>query len=154
MVGMKLSPQSGVILTVRTKQSINLSPLPNVLKWMGTACSMGIRAHNSALVKVAKHLYDLIKPSLPSNLDEAAEEIMPISYGSLEVDCYGGSEPVYSREQMVEMFKAGVELMAGQFKKIEGELVDWYETNGVEYCYGIRADESFEVPEGFYIKKK
>lgn len=54
------------------------------------------------------------KPSLPSNLDEAAEEVMPISYGSLEVDCYGGSEPVYSREQMVEMFKAGSEWMTLQ----------------------------------------
>jgi hypothetical protein len=56
----------------------------------------------------------LNEPSLPSNLDEAVNGVMPISYGSLEVDCYGGSEPVYSREQMVEMFKAGAEWMAGQ----------------------------------------
>ena len=44
--------------------------------------------------------------------------------------------------------------MAGQFQKIEGELVDWYETNGVDYCHGISTNEAFEVPEGFYIKKR
>ncbi len=34
--------------------------------------------------------------------------------GFLEVDIYGGSEAVYSREQMLAMYKAGAELMAGQ----------------------------------------
>ena len=64
----------------------------------------------------------LSQPSLPSNLDEAAEEVMPISYGSLEVDCYGGSEPVYSREQMKKMFKAGAELMAEQGVSMLGRV--------------------------------
>lgn len=52
--------------------------------------------------------------SLPSNLDEAAEESMPEAEGFLEVDIYGGSEAVYSREQMLVMYKAGAEWMAGQ----------------------------------------
>ena len=33
-----------------------------------------IREHNSSLVKIAEHVYDLLHPSLPSELDEAAEE--------------------------------------------------------------------------------
>ena len=44
--------------------------------------------------------------------------------------------------------------VVGKFQKIDGSLVDWYETNGVEYCHGISTNESFEVPEGFYIRKK
>ena len=50
----------------------------------------------------------------PEGLDEAAKRKMPTSYGSLEVDCYGGSEPVYSEEQMIERFKAGAEWAFGQ----------------------------------------
>ena len=45
--------------------------------------------------------------------------------------------------------------VAGQFQKIDGSLVDWYSTSdGKDYCCGISTDESFEVPEGFYIRKK
>lgn len=54
------------------------------------------------------------QPSLPSNLAEAAEESMPEEEWFLEIDIYGGSEAVYSREQMLAMFKAGAEWMAGQ----------------------------------------
>lgn len=83
----------------------------------------------------------LSAPSLPSNLDEVAEEIVKdwLAYGDGEYK---------------KLVIAGIEWMAGQFQKIDGSLDDWYETNGVEYCYGIRANESFEVPEGFYIRKK
>lgn len=97
----------------------------------------------------------LSEPSLPSNLDEAAEESMPEEKGFLETDIYGGSEAVYSREQMLTMFKSGLERMAEQFQKIEGELVDWYSSpEGKNYCCGIKTTDSFEVPEGFYIKKR
>jgi hypothetical protein len=45
--------------------------------------------------------------------------------------------------------------MAKQFQKIEGKLVDWYSTSdGKDYCCGVKTDEAFEVPEGFYIRKK
>jgi hypothetical protein len=50
---------------------------------------------------------------------------------------------------------AGAEWMAGQFQKIEGELVDWYSTSeGKDYCCGIKTSDPFMVPEGFYIRKK
>ena len=84
------------------------------------------------------------QPESPSNLDEAAKE-----YNRN----YTPFEQCDSRD-IIRVFKAGAEWMAGQFQKIEGELVDWYETNGVDYCHGINTNESFEVPEGFYIKKK
>ena len=85
----------------------------------------------------------LSKPELPSNLDEAAEKYE------------NKTNPTCTCEEcLIKSFKAGAEWMAGQFQKIDGSLDDWYETNGVEYCYGIRTNESFEVPEGFYIRKK
>ena len=93
-----------------------------------------------------KHLVELVRnyhqSSLPSNLDEAA------------VQAHIRMEESGEEMTFLNTFKAGAEWMAGQFQKIEGELVDWYETNGVDYCHGISTNESFEVPEGFYIKKK
>ena len=62
---------------------------------------------------------------LPSNLDEAAEESMPEEEGFLEIDIYGGSEAVYSREQMLAMFKVGAEWMAGQYKFIKAHCVEF-----------------------------
>lgn len=82
-------------------------------------------------------------PSLPSNLDEAAIQ----AHIRLE-DGEGLS--------FLNIFKAGVEWMAGQFQKIEAEgLIGWCEsTDGKEYCFGFKSKDAFEVPEGFYIKKK
>ena len=138
-------------------------------------------------------------PKLPENLDEAAEEYRDteVCTGSDYIDDDGDS--LYRSFALKDAFKAGVEWqlnedsekhyfiqlknikdawqelkksnpeiksksavcffkgaewMAGQFQKIDGSLVDWYETNGVEYCHGISTNESFEVPEGFYIRKK
>ena len=90
----------------------------------------------------------LSKPYLPSNLDEAAN-----NYG---VDIRLGYPRVMDETDryIYNAFKAGAEWMAGQFQKIDGSLVDWYETNGVEYCHGISTNDAFEVPEGFYIRKK
>lgn len=56
--------------------------------------------------------YNLSHPSLPSEIDEVAEESMPEEEGFLEIDIYGGSEAVYSRGQMLAMFKAGAEWMS------------------------------------------
>ena len=97
-------------------------------------------------VKVA--LDALSRPSLPSNLDDAAEEY---------VKDYGYTEDDYKRERIIaeEHFKAGAEWMAGKYEKIEGELVDWYSTSdGKDYCCGVKTIDSFEAPEGFYIQKK
>ena len=90
----------------------------------------------------------LSRPSILSNLDEAAEDSWAVyeyreSPRGLYSTCY------------VDGFKAGAEWMAGQFQKIEGNLVDWYSTSdGKDYCCGIKTDGAFEIPEGFYIRKK
>lgn len=92
---------------------------------------------------------DECKPSLPSNLDEAAN-----NYG---IDIRLGYPRVMDETDryIYNAFKDGAKWMAEQFQKIEGELVDWYSTSdGTDYCCGISTDEAFEVPEGFYIKKK
>ncbi len=91
-----------------------------------------------------------LEPSLPSNLDEATEEIAwdiaPMHPDISWDNCF---------EKIKDGIKAGAELMAGQFQKIEGELVDWYSSpEGKNYCCGIKTTDSFEVPEGFYIKKR
>lgn len=93
----------------------------------------------------------LSQPYLPSNLDEAAEEIAtdiaPTPHRDIDFDkCF---------EKIKDGIKAGAEWLAGQFQKIEGDLVDWYSTSdGKDYCCGVKTDEAFEVPEGFYIRKK
>jgi len=101
--------------------------------------------------KVCKdYIYSVMKqqeqPSLPSNLDEAAEEYMQ----QVKARFLRTLEHPTAKDA----FKAGAEWMAGQFQIIEGVLVDWYETRDVEYCSGIRTHESFKVPSGFYIKKE
>ena len=86
---------------------------------------------------------------LPSNLDEAAN-----NYG---IDIRLGYPRVMDETDryIYNAFKAGAEWMAGQFQKIEGDLVDWYSTSdGKDYCCGVKTIDSFEVPEGFYIRKK
>lgn len=92
----------------------------------------------------------LSKPELPSNLDEAAIKRMR------ESDMYLSDATIAEiGDVLLKMAHFGAEWMAGQFQKIEGDLVDWYSTSdGKEYCCGIMAIDPFEVPEGFYIRKK
>jgi len=88
-------------------------------------------------------IVSLSQPSLPTNLDEAAEEHSKQTFKGLLID------------DNIEAFKAGAEWMAGKYEKIEGELVDWYSTSdGKDYCCGVKTIDSFEAPEGFYIRKK
>ncbi len=95
----------------------------------------------------------LQRPSLPSNLDEAAEKIVIQLHPSMEYGTVLGDR--LTMGELVELVKAGAKWKAGQFQKIEGELVDWYSSSeGKEYCCGIKTTDSFEVPEGFYIKKR
>lgn len=85
------------------------------------------------------------EPSPPFNLDEAAGKYAEDTW--LVGDNWGDAAR--------RTFKAGAEWMAGKFQKIEGDLVDWHSTSdGKEYCCGIKTDEAFEIPEGFYIRKK
>lgn len=93
----------------------------------------------------------LSHPSLSSDLDEAAKKI---AYGVCK-QLPNGTEKDSIVYYAILAAKAGAEWMAGQFRKIEGELIDWYSTSdGKDYCYGVRSNEFFEVPEGFYIRKK
>lgn len=94
---------------------------------------------------------------LPSNLDEAAEAYEKYAMEDYDEICVNedGSECPVLKCDFKDAFKAGAEWMAGQFQKIEGYLVDWYSTSdGKDYCCGIKTDEAFEIPEGFYIRKK
>lgn len=61
------------------------------------------------LAQIVEFVIKNYNTSLPSDLDEAAECTMPEEYGFIEIDIYGGSETVYSRVQMLAMFKAGAE---------------------------------------------
>ena len=84
-------------------------------------------------------------PSIPSNLDEAAEKYSE--------NILANNEDL--QDAIEDAFKAGAEWMAGQYEKIEGVLVEWYSTSdGKDYCCGVKTIEPFEVPEGFYIRKK
>ncbi len=127
--------------------------------------SVGSKTARIAELHFIDRLIDTLQreqPSLPSNLDEAAGKYANKEFPD-EPSCgqwgTGDYEPPvdmeYPREIAKDAFKAGVEWMAGQYEKIEGELVDWYSTsNGKDYCCGIKTIDSFEVPEGFYIRKK
>lgn len=97
----------------------------------------------------------LSRTSPPSDLDEAAEEYRDteVCTDSDYIDDDGDS--LYRSFALKEAFKAGAKWMAGKYEKIEGELVDWYSTSdGKDYCCGVKKDEAFEIPEGFYIRKK
>ena len=61
----------------------------------------------------------------PSEDLEEAESLLPEPYGFLQTDIYGGSESVYSREQMLAILKAGIEWQKKQMLKdaVEGEIV-------------------------------
>ena len=90
------------------------------------------------------------QPSLPSNLDEVAKKI---AYGVCK-QLPNGEEKDGIVYYAILAAKACAEWMAGQFQKIEGEPVDWYSTSdGKDYCCGVKTQDAFEVPEGFYIKK-
>ena len=92
----------------------------------------------------------LSQPSLPSNLDEAANEYLK-QYNESE---FGNGGDDWDDDILIT-FKAGAEWMAVQFQKIDCDLVDWYSTSdGKDYCRGVKTQDDFEVPEGFYIRKK
>lgn len=105
------------------------------------------------LAEIVDFVIKNYNPSIPSSLDEAAEEYARDwywrKYASIPNACRG----CYAH--IVGAVRFGAEWMAGQFQKIEGDLVDWYSTSdGKDYCCGIKTQDVFEVPEGFYIKKK
>lgn len=78
----------------------------------GLGNARSIREHNSFLVKVAEHLYDLLYHSLPFNLDKAARKaaVAPFNFDLDEEHLYE-----YPYLPIAEQkFKEGAEWMAGQ----------------------------------------
>ena len=148
--------------TLRIENNINLD------KEGGETCQdRNIRQSLNGIRKLLKgeeltgrERFEKLQPSLPSNLDEAAYKKERDIFESLDKHDVGEEKNrvlfgLLELEAIASTFSHfGAEWMAGQFKKIEDKLVDWYETNGVDYCHGISTNESFEVPEGFYIRKK
>lgn len=82
----------------------------------------------------------LNEPSLPSNLDEAAEEHLPESHGYFPcgISLNASEEEGWSKEQMLAMFKAGAEWMAGQGVSVDGLA---------GYCMGDVLCPDFELEE-------
>ena len=112
------------------------------------------------IIDACASAYRMLKeqPSLPSNLDEAANRQAALEQPYKWEEAQDGSfgvTPLFVMSNIRSAFKAGAKWMAEQFQKIEGDLVDWYSTSdGKDYCCGIKTIDSFEVPEGFYIRKK
>lgn len=101
--------------------------------------------------------------SLPSNLDEAAEEIakseIPVVAGEaldLNGDCYETDDINWpERCGFIRGFKAGAELTAGQFVLVGGEPTGWFRANnGSEYATGLDLEEPIKLPVDFYVRKK
>ena len=111
-----------------------------------------IDPESTELYQAIELAVDILESQHSLNLDEAVNGVMPISYGSLEVDCYGGSEPVYSREQMVEMFKAGAEWMAEQGYVTE-TTVDKTPFNGpTGICMNLHDSTGFKIGDKVIVQ--
>ena len=114
----------------------------------GLGNNRSIREHNSSLVKVAEYVYDLLHPSLPSNLGEAAEK-----YADEPYYAYPPEFLDFVKEEIREAFKAGVVWMAKQHADDMGEAIEkafyegvMYETKqGVSYQATISANKTIPV---------
>ena len=84
--------------------------------------------------KIVEAIKTLSKPSLPSNLDEAAEEFYPDFSDSIASKA--------AVDSMRDAFKAGAEWMAGQRMTVKGLL------------YGGNLGIPDNIPEEFYIDKQ
>ena len=121
----------------------------------GEAVRRDFNIGKSDITEIVDYVIKHNEPQLPAGLDEAAEkEIERFCSDMLNVDIIWARMPLTKRFGL-QMAKFGAEWMAGQFQKIEGDLVDWYSTSdGKDYCCGVKTIDAFEVPEGFYIRKR
>ena len=93
-----------------------------------------------------------VKPSLPSNLDEAAEELCKRNNKWIALCADKKSHYLVDG---IDAFKAGAEWMAGQFVLVGGEPTGWFRTNdGSEYATGLDMKEPIKLPVDFYVRKK
>lgn len=96
------------------------------------------------------------QPSLPSNLDEAADcykdTVTPEEVDDSE---HAYSYETYTEYQIADAFKAGAEWMAGKFVLVGGEPTGWFRANdGSEYATGLDLKEPIKLPVDFYARKK
>jgi len=100
----------------------------------GLGNDRSIREHNSSLVKIAEHVYDLLHPSLPSNLDEAAEEYVKTT----SVKVWGRIDPKKDLDSymaranygtgLLDGFKAGAEWQKEQnYKDLSEKIAAAYQ---------------------------
>lgn len=95
--------------------------------------------------KAAIELFE--KLSLPSDIDEAAEEALDDIDANWQIDEQddGRSEPGYNQKQMLNMFKAGAEWREQQIPKLPNNLDEAsinYAYDGEPEKYGIEFAES------------
>ncbi len=115
-----------------------------------TAAKSGYMPFNTddetCAMKIAKNEIDKFIPSLPSNVDEAAKYAIPKepAYFADELTNDGPkSEPAYSVEQIIEMFKAGAEWYDNQMKMPNSsELISaWRGVKSILQEKDFRGDE-------------
>ena len=110
----------------------------------------------SQLISSIKHWFKpefdahFSKPSLPSNLDEAAEKATR-EYVYNE----GGPFPGTTGVSFINGFKAGAEWKDEQFQNIESvKPLDWWmDKDGNEHCHGYESDEVLPWPAEVYVKQ-
>lgn len=83
-----------------------------------------------------------MQPSLPSNLDEAAERAYPIDISGYSVECRVGAipEPLDYHERERKAFKAGAEWMAGQGWHEEAVIKGSYDVVWLNYNVELPID--------------
>lgn len=107
----------------------------------GLGNTRSIREHNSSLVKVAEHLYDLLYTSIPSDLDEAAR-------GYADESCF--DDPEFTATMLA--FKAGAEWMAGQGYTTE-KKVDRTPLNGpAGICLNLHEYDGFKLGDKVIVQ--
>lgn len=101
---------------------------------------------------------DECKPSLPSNLDEAAEEYEKNkvhSISALGTNKDGFAYYMRTGTSFSDAFKAGAEFDAAQFVLVGGEPTGWFRANdGSEYATGLDLEDPIKLPVDFYVRKK
>lgn len=103
-----------------------------------------IREHNSSLVKIAEHVYDLLQPSLPSNLDDAV---------FMYEDSSEYPPANQEEEKMVyDAFKAGAEWMAGQGEIVLGNITRVADRLDVETLEYLPEESEFEIGDKVIVQ--
>ena len=124
----------------------------------GLGNDRSIREHNSSLVKIAEHVYDLLHPSLPSNLDEAAEEYVKTTsvkvWGRIDPkkDLGGYMARANYGTGLLDGFKAGAEWMARQGEIVLGNITRVGDRLDVETLEYLPEESEFEIGDKVIVQ--